>query len=314
MESIPKAPVIQNDELALQMYRDIPMHQSWKNMMYTVLPAHYGAYRNKQENQKMGDKLGIEDYDAYLADSVEEAKQQLTRALQVGNAQEADRWRDSLRVRTDMLPANKLNPKSLSRAEQRAVVAALSYLNGNKEMTYDDYLSNLEKLGKRPGSYLGTNPRHYDSDGKEVFLYDGKSGYNLMNEWEDEYGYKNAVDPEGEFSEWIGENATNIINAENRIYHEPLRGRLGAFSYYIDKEGNIHISDKLEATEAKADRGRNDGESYNGARDYFPRASTAPIEYVIPADRARRWLKTAKRRAEKKQRKESEAESTSEDR
>lgn len=301
-EDITKVPdaVAMNSEtempgLSRAMYNNIGKLEKVSNMLGTVLPAHVGAYVNKRENQRTGKRLGIEDYDGYLADTVEETLSQLNDALRSGNGEEVQRLRDSLRVQRDRLPLNRGNNLFLSNAEKQAVAAILTSLNGDRRMTYDDYLANLALLGKDDGAFLASNPRHRDASGKDVLLYGGRSGYHVMNDFEDERSDAgrdwHIVDGEG--------RVANILNAENRIFHEPMRGRLGAFSYYIDKDGNIHVQDRLEATEKKAARGKNDDQQYNGARDFFPRASTAPISGVITAKEYERFIRKARKKQTK---------------
>ena len=290
-----KGPEITTPGLSREMYNNIGKLEKVTNMLGNVLPAHVGAYVNKRDNERTGKRLGIEDYDGYLADQVEETLGQLSTALRQGNTEEIARLQDSLRSQRNRLPVNQGNNRFLSNAEKQAVAAILTSLNGDRQMTYDDYLSNLALIGKDDGAFLGSNPRHKDASGKDVMLYGGRSGYHVMNDFEDERR-ENGKDwqiVEGE------SRLANILNAENRIFHEPMRGRLGAFSYYIDKEGNIHVQDRLEATEKKAARGKNDTEQYNGARDFFPRASTAPISGVITAAEYERFIQKAKKKQEK---------------
>lgn len=274
--------------LAVQMMNGISKYERAKNMAFTAIPAHVGALANKVQNAITGRLNGIDDYDAKLADDIEEAEQELARARKSRNIEaieEAQSMLDSLKAR---VPQNVLNRKGLSTAEKKAAAAVITYINGDKQMTYEDYLNNIAIAGKEDGSWLGTNSRHkHAKTGKDVLLYGGVGGYDLMNAAEDARGGIQRVT----------ENANKIqslIDAESRIYHDPNRGRLGGFSYYIDKDGNIHIKDKLSAPEAKAQRGKNDNEQYNTARDFFPRSSTSDIEDVITLDEYLKYIDEAK--------------------
>ena len=262
--------------LSMAMYENISDSDKTKNLLGTVLPAHIGAYINGVRNKMTGAIRGMGDDE--LADAVEEARLQLKLAKLGGDDKAIAEAQQNYDTAFAALPKNKLNREDASDAEIQSVLAALTSLNGDKQMTYQDYMDNIALIGGKEGDYLAANPRHkHLQNGKDVMLYGGRSVYDLMNAYENKGGgVQNKIDNPASI---IG----SLINAEARIYNDPQRGRLGSFSYYLDKEGNVYISDKLEATEKEVTRGANDDESYNRSRDFFPRATTSRIAFKIPA-------------------------------
>jgi hypothetical protein len=267
--------------LSSQMYQNIPTIQKLSSLIDTTIPSHVGAYLNKRALAREGKRLGIDNYDAYIADEIEAASEELAKARKSSKESLMTSAKQRLTDARSLLKENKLNRAGLSGAEKKAAMAILTGINGGRQMTYDDYKSNVELIGGEDGSFLGSNSRHkHKKTGKDVMLYDGRGGYNVMNAAEDSRG---GIEDKEASEGWIG----NVIDAEKRIYNDPNRGRLGGFSYYIDENGDIHIYDRLEATEKKAARGANDKENYNAARDFFPRSSTSEIRDVITSDEYR---------------------------
>ena len=47
----------------------------------------------------------------------------------------------------------------MSRAEKKAAAAILTGINGDKPITYEDYLRYVDMIGGQPGDLIATNPR-----------------------------------------------------------------------------------------------------------------------------------------------------------
>lgn len=84
-----------------------------------------------------------------------------------------------------------------------------------------------------------------------------------------------------------------IINAGARMWHDPNRGRLGSWMFWVDPDGTIHISDRFEGTEREVARGKNDTDDYNEARDFWYRGTTHKLEDEISVKEQEQWLKDA---------------------
>lgn len=284
--------------LSVQMYRNIPTLQKVSSLIGTTIPSHVGAFANKSELSRIGKQEGIEDYDAFVADEIEAASEELSLARKSGNEAKIAAAKERVALARERLRTNKLNRSRLSNAEKKAAMAILTGINGGKQMTYDDYMSNINLIGGEDGNYLGSNPRHkHKKSGKDIMLYEGRSGYHVMNEAENSRG---GIEDKEASNSWIG----NVIDAERRIYEDPNRGRLGAFSYYVDSNGDIHIYDRLEATEKKAARGANDKANYNAARDFFPRSSTSEMRDIITGEEYRDYIEKVLRKEKRKSKKE----------
>lgn len=284
--------------LSVQMYRNIPTLQKVSSLVGTTIPSHVGAFANKSELSRIGKQEGIEDYDAFVADEVEAASEELSLARKSGNEAKIAAAKERVASAREKLRTNKLNRSRLSNAEKKAAMAILTGINGGKQMTYDDYMSNINLIGGEDGNYLGSNPRHkHKKSGRDIMLYEGRSGYHVMNEAENSRG---GIEDKEASNSWIG----NVIDAERRIYEDPNRGRLGAFSYYVDNNGDIHIYDRLEATEKKAARGANDKANYNAARDFFPRSSTSEMRDIITGEEYKNYIEKVLRKEKRKSKKE----------
>ena len=284
--------------LSVQMYRNIPTVEKVSSLVGTTIPSHVGAFANKAQLSFAGRKEGIEDYDAYVADEIEAASEALSAAKKSGNEDRIVAAKERVAAAREKLKTNRLNRSRLSNAEKKAAMAILTGINGGRQMTYDDYMSNINLIGGEDGNYLGSNPRHkHKKFGKDVMLYDSRSGYHVMNEAENSRG---GMEDREAHNSWLG----NVFDAEKRIYEDPNRGRLGAFSYYVDSNGDIHIYDRLEATEKKAARGANDKANYNAARDFFPRSSTSEMRDVITAEEYKNYIEKVLRKEKRKSKKE----------
>lgn len=295
-ENIPET-VVRDEPLyadPVDIYNTITPLQRISSMAFTVLPSHTGAYLNKSRNERLGKRLGIDNYDALLADNYINAENEYLKAQKNGTQEEKliayTKFNDAKKA----IPTNKLNRKGLSKAEKLSALAILTGINGGKQMTYDDYVNNISKIGGTPGdNYLGTNSRHKNKKtGKDTFLYNGLGGYDIMNLVEDSTGYEKLADDGAGI-------VPSVIRAEQRIYNDPNRGRLGGFSYKVEPDGSIVIRDKLSAPEATPAKGKNDDAKYTAARKFFPRASTADIVETISAKEYRRIMEQANKKKSK---------------
>lgn len=169
-----------------------------------------------------------------------------------------------------------------SQAEKADIMAALAYLNGNKPMTYDDYLKAIEKAGKEPGSWLGSD-------------YNRSTGnsYTHMNRAEDAMGTKDRQIEVPEDATGLNRFVRNTYNAGVRIWDTPNRGRYGGWRWRVTDTGDIQIADAFEATEQQAARGKNDSDSYNAARDSWQRGTTHRLSTTISTDEQAKYLRRA---------------------
>lgn len=290
-------------DLALQISRDISGFE--RNVNRATLYPEHGI------NQLVG-RIANERSNA-AADAVEEASKNLREAIKSGDEDIISQARQDYSDARDQL-LKVPGRKGLTRAEQKQALAILTSLNGDRQMTYDDYLKRIEALGKEPGSFLGTGAYGTDTKGNEVQLYGGNSSYAFTNsveddagniqEYDEKHGYKKIKKKvDGKWIDVLVDKDGNelsmlekIMRTDARIKTDPNRGRLGAWSYRVLENGDIEIIDNFEATENKENiaKGRNDDSGYNDSRSFWKRGTTHKLHQTIKKKKYDKVVEKAK--------------------
>lgn len=257
--------------LSQKIYSSVTPREFANYALGYVVPAFTNAGAIKAVNSL----LGVDDK---LADDYIAAKEALDNARATGDEQAIADAEKLFRKAKSKLPPNILNPKKLSTAEKKSSTAIITSLNGDKLMTYEDYLRIVKKLGRQPGDFIGTNePAAYD-----------RTSYHVSNDKEDRGNGKYDKTKEARSLPY------NLLQGLIRVFDDPNRGRLGGWSYRVLPDGSYEIRDDFSATEKRAARGKNDSGAYNAARDAFPRASRAPFGDIITAEEIQKYVNEAK--------------------
>lgn len=174
--------------------------------------------------------------------------------------------------------------KSLTQAERKQAMAILTQLSGGEKFDQSVYERLAAEQGRDAlaGEYVGIGSAGYklsnareDRD-KSIQEYDKKHGYTTIR---DEQGNLKVVNSDGSPLT----RSQMILRTDNRIYHDPNRGRLGSWSVRI-KDGYIEIYDRFEATEAASNiaKGKNDDSGYNETRASWKPGTTHELVARIP--------------------------------
>ena len=206
--------------------QNVPWYRPLKKITTTV-----------EEGTKMGNEL---------ADAVEKGEKQIS---------ELPNYTQNI---------NALN--HATKSEKQHMYAQIVYLNGDKPITYDDYVRMCKNEGKQPGAFLGME----------------ESSYRQTNRIEDKKNYKGTDS---------GNIVTALIDAEKRMYDTPSRFRFGSYCWRMNPNGTIEFTDNFSATEPQAAIGKNDSGDYNLLRDLFFRGTQHPMTATMTLDEQNKILK-----------------------